>query len=150
MKPTKKQSAKSTQSTQVATPSLYLTELDITRLERIASRAGSAQLEDMLDSLLARATIVAPDEIPTDVVTMNSRLVCTLPGDPSPRNWTLVYPDAADFDAGLLSVLSPVGQALLGARAGQTVGYRLPDGREQQVTIGEIAFQPEASGQYTL
>ncbi|MEM5431609.1 nucleoside diphosphate kinase regulator [Cupriavidus oxalaticus] len=150
MKATKKQSAKSTQSTQLAAPSLYLTELDVTRLERIASRAGSTQLEDMLDSLLARATIVAPDEIPTDVVTMNSRLVCTLPGDPSPRSWTLVYPDAADFDAGRLSVLSPVGQALLGARAGQTVGYRLPDGREQQVTIGEIAFQPEASGQYTL
>ncbi|WP_371748066.1 nucleoside diphosphate kinase regulator [Cupriavidus sp. AcVe19-6a] len=142
MKSTKKQSAQSV--------SLYLTELDVTRLERIASRAGSAQLEDMLDSLLARATIVAPDEIPTDVVTMNSRLVCTLPGDASPRNWTLVYPDAADFDAGRLSVLSPVGQALLGARAGQTVGYRLPDGREQQVTISEIAFQPEASGQYTL
>ena len=150
MKATKKQSAKTTRFTQVATPSLYLTELDVTRLERIASRAGSTQLEDMLDSLLARATIVAPDEIPTDVVTMNSRLVCTLLGDPSPRNWTLVYPDAADFDAGRLSVLSPVGQALLGARAGQTVGYRLPDGREQQVTIGEIAFQPEASGQYTL
>lgn len=147
MKATKKQAAQSAQAT---IPSLYLTELDVTRLERIASRAGSAQVEDMLDSLLARAAIVAPEEIPTDVVTMNSRLVCTLPGDPAPRNWTLVYPDAADFDAGRLSVLSPVGQALLGARAGQTVGYRLPDGREQQVTISEIAFQPEASGQYTL
>ncbi|MFS8976549.1 nucleoside diphosphate kinase regulator [Cupriavidus necator] len=131
-------------------PTLYLTELDVTRLERIASRAGSAQLEELLDDLLARATIVAAEEIPTDVVTMNSRLVCTLPGEQAPRNWTLVYPDAADFDAGQLSVLSPVGHALLGARAGQTVSYRLPDGREQQVTIDEVAFQPEASGQYTL
>lgn len=131
-------------------PTLYLTELDITRLERIASRAGSAQLEELLDDLLARATIVAPEEIPTDVVTMNSRLACTLPGEQAPRNWTLVYPDAADFDAGRLSVLSPVGHALLGARTGQTVSYRLPDGREQQVTIDEIAFQPEASGQYRL
>lgn len=131
-------------------PSLYLTELDVTRLERIASRAGSAQLEELLDDLLARATIVAPEEIPTDVVTMNSRLVCTVRGEQAPRNWTLVYPDAADFDAGRLSVLSPVGHALLGARAGQTVSYRLPDGREQQVTIDEVSFQPEASGQYTL
>lgn len=137
-------------ATKTPTATLYLTELDVTRLERIASRAGSAQLEDMLDSLLARATIVAPEEIPTDVVTMNTRVVCTLPGEQAPRNWTLVYPDAADFDAGRLSVLSPVGQALLGARAGQTVSYRLPDGREQQVSITEIAFQPEASGQYTL
>lgn len=131
-------------------PSLYLTELDVTRLERIASRAGSAQLEELLDDLLARATIVAPEEIPTDVVTMNSRLVCTVRGEQAPRNWTLVYPDAAEFDAGRLSVLSPVGHALLGARAGQTVSYRLPDGREQQVTIDEVSFQPEASGQYTL
>jgi regulator of nucleoside diphosphate kinase len=129
---------------------LYLTELDVTRLERIASRPGAGPIADMLDALLARAAIVAPQDIPTDVVTMNSRLVCALQGDPEPRQWTLVYPDEADFDAGRLSVLSPVGQALLGARAGQTVSYRLPDGREQHVTVTEIAFQPEASGQYTL
>ncbi len=129
---------------------LYLTELDVTRLERMASRPGAGPMADMLDALLARAAIVAPQDIPTDVVTMNSRLVCALQGDAAPRQWTLVYPDEADFDAGRLSVLSPVGQALLGARAGQTVSYRMPDGREQHVTINEIAFQPEASGQYTL
>lgn len=137
-------------ATNPTAPTLYLTELDVTRLERIASRPGAGPMADMLDALLARAAIVAPQDIPTDVVTMNSRLVCALQGDATPRLWTLVYPDEADFDAGRLSVLSPVGQALLGARAGQTVGYRLPDGREQQVTISEIAFQPEASGQYTL
>ena len=129
---------------------LYLTELDVTRLERMASRPGTAHMADMLDELLARAAIVTPQEIPTDVVTMNSRLVCALQGDPAPRQWTLVYPDEADFEAGRLSVLSPVGQALLGARAGQTVSYRMPDGREQHVTVTEITFQPEASGQYTL
>lgn len=129
---------------------LYLTELDVTRLERMASRPGAGHMADMLDALLARAAIVTPQEIPTDVVTMNSRLVCALQGDPAPRQWTLVYPDEADFDAGRLSVLSPVGQALLGARAGQTVSYRMPDGREQHVTVTEITFQPEASGQYTL
>jgi len=131
-------------------PTLYLTELDVTRLERIAGRAGAGHLADMLDALLARAAIVAPQDIPTDIVTMNSRLVCVLDDESEPRQWTLVYPDAADFDAGRLSVLSPVGQALLGARAGQTVSYRLPDGREQCLTIREITFQPEARGQYTL
>ncbi|AOY92375.1 transcription elongation factor GreAB [Cupriavidus sp. USMAA2-4] len=129
---------------------LYLTELDVTRLERIAERAGSAQLSDMLDALLERAAIVAPEAIPHDVVTMNSQLRCALEGDAEPRHWTLVYPDTADFDAGRLSVLSPVGQALLGARAGETVAYRLPDGREQRLTVIEIAFQPEANGQFNL
>lgn len=131
-------------------PTLYLTELDVTRLEGIASRAGTAELDEMLDELLARAAIVAPDAIPKDVVTMNSRVVCTLEGEASPREWTLAYPDDADLAAGRLSVLSPIGQALLGARAGNTVDYRLPKGNAQRVTIVSIAFQPEASGQYTL
>lgn len=131
-------------------PTIYLTELDVTRLEAIAGRAGNPRLEAMLDTLLERAAIVPPQSIPHDVVTMNSRLVCALAGESAPRDWTLVYPDAADFDAGRLSVLSPIGQALLGARAGETVGYQLPDGRQQSVTIVEIAFQPEANGQYTL
>jgi len=131
-------------------PTLYLTELDVTRLEGIASRAGTAELDEMLDELLSRAAIVAPDAIPKDVVTMNSRVVCTLDGEAAPREWTLAYPDDADLAAGRLSVLSPIGQALLGARAGKTVDYPLPNGSAQRVTIVDIAFQPEASGQYTL
>ncbi|WP_422647850.1 nucleoside diphosphate kinase regulator [Cupriavidus sp. H18C1] len=131
-------------------PTLYLTELDVTRLERIASRAPANGIAEMLDDLLARAAIVPPDAIPQDVVTMNSTVRCALEGDPAPREWTLVYPDSADFEAGRISVFSPVGQALLGARAGETVSYRLPDGREQRVTVLELSYQPEANGQFTL
>ncbi|RZT29605.1 nucleoside diphosphate kinase regulator [Cupriavidus agavae] len=131
-------------------PTLYLTELDVTRLEGIASRAGTAELDEMLDALLERAAIVTPDQIPKDVITMNSRVICALEGDAEPREWTLAYPDDADLAAGKLSVLSPIGQALLGARAGKTVDYRLPNGTAQRVTIVEIVFQPEASGQFTL
>ncbi|UZN49614.1 nucleoside diphosphate kinase regulator [Cupriavidus cauae] len=131
-------------------PTLYLTELDVTRLERIASRAPANGIAEMLDDLLARAAIVPPDAIPQDVVTMNSSVHCALEGDPAPREWTLVYPDSADFEAGRISVFSPVGQALLGARAGETVSYRLPDGREQRVTVLELSYQPEANGQFTL
>lgn len=131
-------------------PTLYLTELDVTRLERIASRAPANGIAEMLDDILARAAIVPPEAIPQDVVTMNSTVRCALEGDPAPRQWTLVYPDSADFEAGRISVFSPVGQALLGARAGETVSYRLPDGREQRVTVLELSYQPEANGQYTL
>lgn len=129
---------------------LYLTELDVTRLERVAARLGTPQALDMLDALLARAAIVAPQDIPTDVVTMNSAIDCALEGEEGTRQWTLVYPDAADFDAGRVSVLSPVGQALLGARAGETVAYRQPDGRQHCASVVRIAFQPEAAGQYSL
>lgn len=129
---------------------IYLTELDVTRLERIVGRLGTPQANDMLDALLARAAIVDPQDMPTDVVTMNTEVECTLEGENGTRGWTLVYPDAADFDAGRVSVLSPVGQALLGARAGETVAYRQPDGRAQRLSVARIVFQPEASGQYTL
>lgn len=131
-------------------PTLYLTELDVTRLERIASRAPANGIAEMLDDILARAAIVPPEAIPQDVVTMNSTVRCALEGDPAPREWTLVYPDNADFEAGRISVFSPVGQALLGARAGESVSYRLPDGREQRVTVLELSYQPEANGQFTL
>lgn len=131
-------------------PTLYLTELDMTRLERLAGRSGTASLAEMLESLLERAAIVAPDAIPRDVVTMHSRVVCALEGDAGPRQWALVYPDEADLEAGRLSVLSPAGQALLGARAGQTVSYRMPNGGEQKMTVLELAFQPEANGQFAL
>lgn len=131
-------------------PTLYLTELDVTRLERIASRPGADKLADMLDALLERAAIVPAETIPQDVVTMNSSVLCALEGESAPRQWTLAYPDDADFEAGRLSVLSPVGTALLGARAGETVTYRLPDGREQHVTVVELSYQPEANGQFTL
>lgn len=129
---------------------IYLTELDVTRLERLAERAGTPAIAEMLDSLLARAAIVAPEAVPKDVVTMNSVVRCALEGDPTPREWTLVYPDAADLEAGRIAVFSPVGQALLGARVGQTVSYRLPNGREQGVTVLDLSYQPEANGQYTL
>jgi len=142
--------AKSASVSNSTAPTLYLTELDVTRLEGIASRAATAELDEMLDALLARAAIVPPEAIPKDVVTMNSRVVCALEGEAAPRDWTLVYPDHADLAAGRLSVLSPVGQALLGARAGQTLDYRLPDGRAQRLTVVEVSFQPEASGQFTL
>lgn len=137
-------------STTPTAPTLYLTELDVTRLERLASRGGVPHMLELLDDLLARATIVEPREIPRDIVTMNSRFTCLLEGEAAPREWTLVYPDAADYDAGCISVLSPAGSSLLGVHAGQTVQFQQPDGRAQKIAVKEITYQPEAHGQFTL
>ncbi|WP_354681259.1 nucleoside diphosphate kinase regulator [Cupriavidus plantarum] len=140
--------------TQQPAPTLYLTELDVVRLERLAARGGVPHMPEMLDQLLERAAIVEPQEIPHDIVTMNSRFLCKLEGDDkqgeTPREWTLVYPDAADYDAGRVSVLSPAGSALLGARAGAAVQFRQPDGRTQEIVVTAITYQPEANGQYTV
>ncbi|QET04666.1 MULTISPECIES: nucleoside diphosphate kinase regulator [Cupriavidus] len=137
-------------TTQQHTPTLFLTELDVVRLERLAARSAAPHLLEMLDDVLARAAIVAPSEIPHDIVTMNTRFVCLLEGDATPREWTLVYPDAADYEAGRVSVLSPAGGALLGVHAGSTVQFPLPDGRAQRIVVTEILYQPEANGEYTV
>jgi regulator of nucleoside diphosphate kinase len=66
------------------------------------------------------------------------------------QDWTLVYPEEANVAAAKLSVLSPMGAALLGRRAGNKVTYTAPNGAEHTLRLEAIAFQPEASGQHTL
>ena len=127
-----------------------MTELDLTRLENAATRAGNnSALAGLVDDLIARANVVPGNKIPADVVTMNS-VVCVVDETGVEQEWTLVYPDEANVTSAKLSVLSPMGAALLGARAGKSVKYSAPNGAEHSLRIERVAFQPEASGQHTL
>lgn len=129
---------------------IYLTELDLTRLENAAARAGnSSPLADLVDDLIARANVVPGNKIPADVVTMNS-VVRVVDDAGAEQEWTLVYPEDANVASAKLSVLSPMGAALLGARAGKSIKYSSPNGAQHSLRIERIAFQPEASGQHTL
>ncbi|WP_426394752.1 nucleoside diphosphate kinase regulator [Ralstonia sp. R-29] len=129
---------------------IYLTELDLTRLENAAARAGnSSPLADLVDDLIARANVVPGNKIPADVVTMNS-VVRVVDDAGAEQEWTLVYPEDANVASAKLSVLSPMGAALLGARAGKSVKYSAPNGAQHSLRIERVAFQPEASGQHTL
>ena len=129
---------------------IYLTELDLTRLENAAARAGNnSALADLVADLVAHANVVPGNKIPADVVTMNS-VVRVVDDAGSEQEWTLVYPDEANVASAKLSVLSPMGAALLGARAGKLVKYSSPNGAQHSLRIERIAFQPEASGQHTL
>lgn len=92
-----------------------------------------------LRTLFEKARRVAPGRVPPDVVTMNSRVLVLHTGDDSPEAYDLSYPGA---DAGGLSVLSPLGAALLGAREGQSVACA--GGRvSRRVTVERIEYQPE-------
>ena len=129
---------------------IYLTELDLTRLENAANRAGSnSPLAGLVDDLIARANVVPGNKIPADVVTMNS-VVCVVDDTGAEQEWTLVYPEEANGASAKLSVLSPMGAALLGARAGKSVKYSAPNGAQRSLRIDRVAFQPEAAGQHTL
>jgi regulator of nucleoside diphosphate kinase len=126
-------------------PQIYLTQGDMDRLLELveAQRGKSAE---KLESELLRAHVVPREKIPSDVVTMNSRVVFKNETTGEQREVTLVYPGSADIDAGKISVLVPVGAALLGMRVGQTIDWELPSGKKQTYRIVEVPFQPEAAG----
>lgn len=122
-----------------------LTELDHARL----SKLNTTQLpEDLADELQAVDLVTSQDVAP-DVVTMNSEVELVLAGQTEPQRLTLCYPHDAQVGAGRISVLSPIGAALLGRRVGDTVHWRMPNSETCQAELAAIVFQPEAAGDYT-
>ncbi len=126
-----------------------LTELDHMRIELLLRRSEHRP-DEVLHELLDDADIVEPREMPDDVVTMYSRVRIEDMGDGSQRTLTLCYPTDADPAVGRVSVLSPIGTALLGSRRGDEIEWMTPTGSVQRLRIVELLFQPEASGDYTL
>lgn len=91
------------------------------------------------------AEIVAPEEIPPDVVTMNSTVRLRAVRSKEIETYTLVYPQNANIAVGKLSVLAPIGTAILGYRVGDTVQWKVPKGLIR-FKIEELVFQPERDG----
>jgi regulator of nucleoside diphosphate kinase len=125
-------------------PSLYLTQDDIDRLFDLIETYGSGPNADRLQKLeseLVRAVAVPADEIPRDVVTMNSRVVFEDETTGDRREITLVYPKHADIASGKVSVLVPVGTALLGMRVGQSIDWELPNGQKHRYKVVAVPLQ---------
>jgi regulator of nucleoside diphosphate kinase len=129
---------------------IYVTVKDMERLGRLvlAAISDAPDLEPLraLDRELDRAQVVRPEEVPPDVVTMNSKLRLTDLSAGEERVVTLVYPDQAD-DADRVSILSPLGTALLGYRVGDEIRWEMPGGH-LHLRIEELLYQPEAAGNY--
>lgn len=126
-------------------PQIYLTQEDLDRLTKLVEVPGNRR--EMLERELVRANVVPREKIPADVVTMNSRVVFENETTGERREVTLVYPGNSDIDAGKISVLVPVGTALLGLRVGQSIDWELPGGEKQRYRIVKVPFQPEAAGE---
>jgi regulator of nucleoside diphosphate kinase len=121
-----------------------LSELDMERLKRCARVSGaSSEQRTLVEALEDTAMLLDAAEVPTDVVMVNTRIECTALASGHAHQWTRVYPDEADYERGCLSVLSPAGFALLGARVGQTVECRPPSGVPIQYIVKRILFRPE-------
>lgn len=128
-------------------PPILLSSLDLKRLEALLDKMSPAEAErhEALASELARAEVVEPTAMPANVVTMNSRVTFEDEATGDATTVTLVYPSAAGV-AGTVSILAPVGSALLGLAKGQHIDWPTPDGHERRLRVLDISYQPEAAG----
>jgi regulator of nucleoside diphosphate kinase len=134
---------------------ISLTEPDYNRLKHLLAeltrQSRSMQTEvDTLEEILELARVVQSDKVPQSVVTMNSRVLFKDVQTREQGTVTIVYPDDADPSGGKISVLSPVGTALLGESEGNEVELPLPHGRTRRIKIVEVLYQPEAEGHFAL
>lgn len=131
-----------------------ISDLDAIRLRTVARQLVAARGENRrkgedLFEKLDIAEVVPATAIDSDLVTMNSSVVYDDGADGMMATLTLVYPDEADIGAGRVSVLSPLGLALIGTRPGQTVEFETPDGGVRRIRVRSLVYQPEASGDLT-
>ncbi len=136
---------------------IFITQLDKERLLELIKVAddfapqGKQDLRSLRDlqAELERARVVAPEEVPPDVVTMNSRVTLREAASGEEITCTLVFPGDADMAKGAVSVLAPVGTAILGYREGDTIEWTVPSG-PKRFSIEKILYQPEAAGDFEL
>lgn len=125
-------------------PPIIVSSLDYDRIEALLEDGNPAC--DDLRAELQRAEVVESREMPAGVVSMNSVVQLEDVGSGEKMTLALVYP--RDAAPGKVSILAPVGSALLGLTRGQQIDWPLPGGRSRQLRVLDVSYQPEAAGDY--
>lgn len=130
-------------------PVIILTSLDLDRLETILDALPEETFPGKKELLaeLDRAEVVEPEDVPADVVTMNSKVRFVLESGEE-FCLTLVYPQDIDGSTERISILAPVGSALLGLSAGEQIEWPKPGGGVMKVRLVEVVYQPERAGEF--
>lgn len=130
---------------------IYVTSDDRKRLQALLSRPTEAMDRDDVSGLVSevqRAVVVPASEIPPDVITMNTRARLLDLDQRTTLDYTVVYPEDADFAAGRISVVAPIGAAMLGSRVGDEIEWVVPSG-PRRLRVEAILYQPEAAGDFS-
>ena len=133
---------------------ILITKQDFTRIHKSISDAKQNNIikkeeaEKLLNELHS-AKIVESEEIPADVVTMNSVVKIHFQNNKTTTEFKIVYPDQADIKAKKISIFSPVASALIGYRVNDEIDWIVPSGMTK-IVIDEIIYQPEAAGDFDL
>ncbi|MDT3698062.1 MAG: nucleoside diphosphate kinase regulator [Thermincola sp.] len=133
---------------------IFITEIDKKRLQKLIGEAKEFEVGPKgyllnLEHELNRAQVVTSAEIPGDVITMNSKVVLKDLDSGEEMVYSLVYPVDADLSADKISVLAPVGTAILGYRLGDVIDWQVPDGIVR-LEVVNLLYQPEAAGDFEL
>lgn len=130
-------------------PKIVISSRDLERLEKLLDSMPANAFSGMaeLEAELVRAEVVEPEEIPADVVTMNSTVRFSIDGSGDKLSKTLVYPKNLDDSGQMISVMAPVGSALLGMREGGRIEWPRPGGGTMRIEVHEVVDQPERAGE---
>jgi regulator of nucleoside diphosphate kinase len=131
---------------------IVVTEFDENRLRNLLEGAWRWNARDRthvdhLESELDRAQVVPPADVPPDVVTMNSEIAVRDVDSNDEMIFAVVFPSNANVNRGKISILAPIGTAVLGNRVGDTIEWKVP-GRTRRLRIERVLFQPEAACQF--
>ena len=131
-------------------PAIIINEFDAERIDCLLEQPAYANspVANALNDELDRAQMCAPEDMPHDVVSMNSQVRFRDLTTGEERVRTLVFPAQMTDSSSQLSVMAPVGAALLGLRAGSAIHWELPGGTSTHLEVLELLYQPEAAGEF--
>jgi len=131
---------------------IYISAFDRKRLMKLIRDTLNKPDKNYLKELekeLNRGIEVEPKDMPEDVITMNSRVRLSDLDSGEEMIYTLVFPEDSDFRKNRISVLAPIGTALLGYRVGDIIEWKVPKGI-RKIKVEELLYQPEAAGDFHL
>lgn len=133
---------------------IKITNLDYIRLSKLVESAKNKQNIELknintLFNEIRRAEKIDSKKISPKIITMNSVVKILNEETKNQIIIKVVYPEEADFKKGFISILSPLGTALLGYEIGDKVFFNAPKGKVK-ITIQDIKYQPESEGNYSV
>ncbi len=133
---------------------IYISSFDKERLMRLIINSDSYNNPNRnylkeLEKELNRGKIVEPKNIPQNIITMNSMVHLKDLDSEEEITYILVFPDGADINEDKISILAPIGTALIGYRVGDIIEWKVPAG-VRRLKVEKILYQPEAAGDYHL
>lgn len=133
-------------------PNIVISKIDLERLEKLVDNLTLEQcpnLDELIDEL-NRAQVLEPNDMPGNVVTMNSSVRFKVLSTQKEFSMHLVYPKDMQGSSNTISILAPIGSALIGLQEGDKISWPKPGGGNIDVEIIKVDYQPESAGDFHL